>query len=136
MEVCIDGPDAAVGLAPLVVDWARRLHLWPRLVSVWAPGALHRLPDPEMARRQLSATAEDLGGQLTLDVDWEVLHAPSAPAAIVADAEQYLASLIVLAVRPHRRLQRLLGSVAMAVAHGASAAVLAVPIEAERGESA
>lgn len=129
MAVCIDGPDAAAGLVPVVEEWAQRLRLWPRLVSVWAPGAPHRFPSSEAARELLETTADHLADQLAIDIDWEVLRAPAAPAAIVADAERHLASLVVVAVRPHRRLQRVLGSVAMAVAHSTTAAVLAVPIE-------
>ena len=130
MEVCIDGPDAAAGLSPVVLEWARRLHLWPRLISVWVPGGLHRFPDPEAARAVLESTGDDLAARLGRNVDREVLRATTAPVAIVTDADQYLASLVVVAVRPHRRLQRVMGSVAMAVAHGTSAAVLAVPLEA------
>jgi nucleotide-binding universal stress UspA family protein len=101
VEVCIDGPDAAAGLGPVVAEWAGRLQLWPRLVSVWVPGTLHRFPDPETAAIVLESTGDDLAAQLGRDVDWEVLRATSAPTAIVTDAEQYLVSLVVVAVRRH-----------------------------------
>lgn len=128
MEVCIDGPDAAAAVVPVAAEWARRLRLWPRLMSVWVPGAPHRFRNPEAASEVLAKAAEDLAGELRVDVDWELLRAPAVPAAIVDDAERHLASLAVVAVRPHRRLQRALGTVAVAVAHGTSAAVLAVPL--------
>lgn len=129
MEVCIDGEDAAAALVPVVVEWSRRLRLWPRLVSVWVPGALHRFASPEAAEAVVRRTADDIAVALGIDIDWEILRAPAAPAAIVADAERHLASLVVVAVRPHHRLQRALGSVAVAVAHTSSAAVLAVPLK-------
>lgn len=131
MEVCIDGPDAAAAVVPVAAEWARRLRLWPRLVSVWVPGAPHRFRNPEAASEALANAAEDLAGELRIDIDWELLRAPSAPAAIVDDADRHLASVVVVAVRPHRRLQRALGTVAVAVAHGTSAAVLTVPLDGD-----
>jgi nucleotide-binding universal stress UspA family protein len=128
VEVCIDGPDAAAALGPVATEWALRFRLWPRLVSVWVPGALHRFPHAAAAGALLEKTADEFAEQLRLDIEWEVLRAPAAPGAIVDDAERHLASVVMLAVRPHRRLQRALGSVAMAVAHATSAAVLAVPL--------
>jgi len=128
--VCIDGPDAAGALVPAVAEWARRLHILPRVASVWVPGGLHRFPGPEAASDCVRAAADGLAAGIGVDVDWEVLRAPAAPAAIVDDAVRHLASLIVVAVRPRPHLQRALGSVAIAVAHAAEAAVLAVPLAA------
>ncbi len=132
LEVCVDGPDAVAALVPVAAEWSRRFGLIPRLVSVWVPGQLRRLPTPEAAQELLERTAARLVGDLGVDVDWELLHAPAVPAAIVDDAERHVASLVAVAVRPHHRLQRVLGSVAVAVAHATSAAVLAVPCESLR----
>ena len=129
IEVCIDGPDAAAAVVPVVAEWSRRLRLLPRLVSVWVPGGLHRLHSPKAARELLERTAADLAGELGVDVEWELLRSPTAPTAIVEDVERHVASMVVVAVRRHRRLQRALGSVAVAVAHASSAAVLAVPVD-------
>lgn len=129
LEVCIDGPDAAASLVPVAVEWSRSLGVRPRLVGVWVPGAPHRLPNPEAMQALLERSAGGLSDQMGVEVDWEFLQAPGAPAAIVDDAERHRASLVAVAVRPHHRLQRVLGSVAMAVAHATSAAVVAVPCE-------
>jgi len=129
MLVCIDGPDAADALIPIAADWARRLRLWPRLVTVWVPGAPHRFEDPEAAADRVQRSADELASDLHVDIDWEVIRATTASGAIVEDATRHLASLIVVAVRPHRHFQRALGSVAIAVAHAAEAGVLAVPID-------
>jgi nucleotide-binding universal stress UspA family protein len=128
MEICIDGPDAAAAVVPVAAEWAGRFRLWPRLVSVWVPGAPHRFRNPDAAAEALATAAHDLAERLHVDIDWELLRAPAAPAAIVDDAERHIASLVVVAVRPHRRRQRALGTVAVAVAHGTSASVLAVPL--------
>jgi nucleotide-binding universal stress UspA family protein len=127
LDVCIDGADAADLLVPVAAEWSSRFGLIPRLVSVWVPGHLRRIPTPEAAQELLERTAARLTGDIGVDVDWELLHASAAPAAIVADAERHLAALVAVAIRPHPRLQRVLGSTAVAVAHAAGAAVLAVP---------
>lgn len=129
LEVCIDGPDAAAALVPVAGEWARRFRVRPRLLSVWVPGQLRRFRTPEAAEELLAGVASRLAEELRIDVDWEVVEAAAAPAAIVEDAERHLASVVAVAVRPHPRLQRVLGSVAMAVAHSSGAAVLAVPCE-------
>src|SRR5581483_6594792 len=127
LEVCIDGPAAATALEPVAAAWSRRFGLIPRLVCLWVPGAPRRFPSPEAAREVLEQTAARLSGDVGIDVDWEVIDAPAAPAAIVGDAERHQALLVAVAVRPHPVLQRALGSTAVAVAHVTAASVLAVP---------
>ena len=128
IEVCVDLPDAAAALLPVVTTWGRDLNLRLRLVHALVAGdelRRHRAEADEELARVASRAREDFGAQAESDL----LVGRSAPEAIVDDVARHRASIVAVAVHRRSRLRRrALGSVALAVAHATRASVLAVPV--------
>lgn len=118
--VCIDGSaESEHALAP-AATWADRMQgrLW--LVQVSPLGGITN--PAEFAQLQRAArTVEDRG----LAVEWDVLHGRDVAHTIIAHAATLPASIIALTTHGHTGARdRLLGSVAMRVAHDATVPVL------------
>ena len=127
MEVCVDAPDSAATLVPVVAEWSRRLGAALRLVHAWVPGH-ERLSSFAAAREVLDGMARRLDEEFAIEAGTELLRDHLAAEAIVHDAGRQGASVIAVAMRARSPLRRLVfGSTAMAIAHATSASVLAVP---------
>lgn len=128
IEACIDEPDATAALLSVLGTWSHHLDLEMRLVHVWVPGQPH-FPSREAVWEELDRAATVLADRYGVKATCAVLDGPQAAMSIVSDAEANRISVVGVAMRHRSGLRpRVLGSVAVAVAHATSAAVLAVPI--------
>lgn len=128
IEVCVDRPDAADALLPVVATWGRDLDLRLRFVHAWVAGQELRHA-PAEADEELATLASRARADFGVQAECDVLVGPTAPEVIVGDATRHRASIVAVAVRKRSRLRRTaLGSVAIAVAHATRASVLAVPL--------
>lgn len=128
LAVCLDSAEAAEALVPVVTDWAAATRMRVRLVHAWvAASEGGRARDAMAATLEGAAAAVRAGARA--DVTWEVVPARAPAEAIVADARDHDAAIVVVGHRSRSTLRRrTMGSVAMAVAHVTEAAVLAVPV--------
>ena len=125
---CLDGSSEAEAILPAAETWARALggRLW--LVQVAPPGSLQGPGELGQLQRAASRLARDTR------VDWDLLHGKDVAHTIVAHARELSAS--VIAMGTHGRsgaTERLLGSIAMRVAHDATVPVLVQRMVAPRG---
>lgn len=130
VEVCVDRPDTAEALLPVVATWARGLGLRLRFVHASVAGQ-----EPPGWRTKTTAELADLVRRAREDFGVEagadVVTGRTVPEAIAVDATGHHASIIAVAVRRRSsRRHKALGSVAFALAHATDAAVLAVPVPA------
>lgn len=129
MEVCLDTARAAETLVPVAGEWARGLGLRLRFVHAHVEGRGPSQRDADALVADAAGEAADLFGVVA---EGAVLPARFAPEAIVADAATAGAAIVAVGRRPLRTgVRRALGSMAAAVAHTTSAAVLTVPLHTE-----
>jgi nucleotide-binding universal stress UspA family protein len=127
LEMCIDAEDAANSLTPVVGEWARALRVPVRVLRVMDPDQPFDDTEDDV-REQLHAIVERLQAEYGVSGEYVILHGAEVPTLIGDDAERHGASVVAVSVRRRSLLRRaVLGSVAMALAHGTTASVLAVP---------
>lgn len=134
LAVCLDNVAAADALVPVVTEWAAVTGMRVRLLHAWVPSSEgKRARDGMTAALERAAAAVRAGA--STDVDWEVVTGRAPAEAIVTDARDHDAAVVVVGHRLLSALRRrTMGSVAMAVAHATEAAVLAVPVRARGSE--
>jgi nucleotide-binding universal stress UspA family protein len=126
LQACFDTLEAAEALLPVVGCWARDLGLRLRLVHARLESDATPLGDTEERTATLALHATE---QFGVPADVAIVSARTVPKAIVDDADDVSAAIIAVGMRSRSGILRVaLGSVAVAVAHAAHAAVLAVPV--------
>lgn len=126
MQLCVDDADTVAPLLAAAAAWSGVVAS-VRVVHVWVPGDA-RFHREEAATACLDDAAHRLRATMGCDVTAELLHGATAAEALVADGERHGVSVTAVACRHERaRRRRVLGSVAMAVAHTTAGVVLAVP---------
>lgn len=126
MQLCVDGADTVAPLLAAASEWSGVVAS-ARVVHVWVPGDA-RFHREASASACLEDTARRLRVSMGCDVTAELLHGDMAPETLIADADRNGVSITAVACRHQRaRRRRVLGSVAMAVAHTTAGVVLAVP---------
>ena len=131
VEVCIDGSDAASALLPVAVRVGGELNLRLRFVQVWHPSQ-EPLYTHNEAQEEIEAHAARAREEFGVPAEAELLIGLNAARAIVDDAARHRSSIIAVALRRRSQLRRrTLGSVALAVAHAATASVLVVPVPSD-----
>lgn len=125
--VAVDGSPASEAIIPVAADWARTLGLRPWVVEV-IPKQQNITDSHE--RVVESATVRGVAQSLdniSLPVQWEVLHDPDAADALIDYARRLPAVMIAMATHGRTGLGRVaLGSVAMQVVHRSPCPVLVV----------
>ena len=126
--VCVDGPDSLLPLVEAVAVFG----LPVRLISVQEGHG--RFGGGDDVVEVLADGVRRLRERHGLDAEYEVLDHGDVAGSIVADAKRHRASLIAVGIRHHLGMRsRILGTVAMTVAHDAPAAVLVVPLPGADG---
>jgi len=137
LAVCVDGSKDSEAIVPVAVAWAAALSLSVTILtvaepvpeSVRHPGSYPRLHGPRGdADAYVDGLAADWGA--TVPVSGRVIYDPVDVDGALLDAfAPEPPDLVVMGTRAPRGLRRLIfGSTAAAVAHGAPAPVLVVPI--------
>jgi nucleotide-binding universal stress UspA family protein len=129
IQVCLDGSDAARRAAEVAGVWAFELDATLFLVRVAPP---MRSGDLGPNTSDLQSTAFDLRRSIGIRPSWDVVHATRTghvADALVNHAAALPASLIAMTTHAVPGVhERVLGSVAMRVVHGAPCPVLVVPV--------
>jgi len=121
VEVCVDGSDESLAILPAAEAFASRVGGRISVVEVLDPAFAGR---PDEANTVESAAAR-IRRESDLHVEWEVLHGRDVPGAIVDHASRLPASVLAMATHGRTNAKgRLLGSVAVRVAHDAPMPVL------------
>lgn len=129
MIVPVDGSETSAEILAVAATWANAYHMEPEVVAVVDPnieakmggGHIHVGTEANLPSRVAAELAADIGSR----VDWEVLHNDSVSHAIVGRAADVGASIIAMSTHGRTGLPRVvLGSVTMAVVHGAECPVL------------
>ena len=120
MLVCVDGSDAAAGLAPVASDWAERLKLDLRAVMVVHPLDVESAEHSDVV---IGGITEQFGGP---DHVSATMLTSQYPAGTLADyAKDLPAAVIAMCSHGRTGLSRIaLGSTTMAVVHQAPCPVL------------
>jgi len=125
VEICLDGSPLAVQAITPALAWATALHATPWLVNVEDPGAPAILGDTTLGA-EVRAPAEELRRE-GVPAEWEILHGDDPSIAIVTEAADIGAALIVAATHGRSGLSDvLLGSVAAGIVRHATCPVLLV----------
>ena len=121
VQVCVDGSAEAAGILPAAEAFARRTGGRLHVVEVLPP----RTSGDAGEANTVESTARRVALETDLFVEWEVLHGHDVPAALVDHARTVPASVIALATHGRAGARgRVLGSVAMRVAHDSPVPVL------------
>ena len=121
VQVCVDGSPEAMHVLPAAEAFARRTGGRLHVVEV-LPAATSGRPDEA---NTVESVARRVAAETAVFVEWEVLHGRDVPAALVDHATRVPASTIALATHGRSGTTgRVLGSVAMRVAHDSPVPVL------------
>lgn len=121
VQVCVDGSPEAMGVLPAAEAFARRTNGRLHVVEV-LPAATSGRPDEA---NTVASVAQRIAAETDVFVEWEVLHGRDVPTALVEHARSVAASTIALATHARAGTTgRILGSVAMRVAHDSPVPVL------------
>jgi nucleotide-binding universal stress UspA family protein len=121
VQVCVDGSPESATILPAAEAFARRTDGRLFVVEVLPPSTSG---DPGETNT-VASTARRISLETDVFAEWEVLHGRDVPAALVDHARRIAASVIALATRGRSGTTgRILGSVAMRVAHDSPVPVL------------
>jgi nucleotide-binding universal stress UspA family protein len=121
--VCFDGSPLAERMLPVAAEWSKTLgaQLW--LVQATEPGVVMRGDVVDTAYLQRLARRAD--AEYGVEAEWDVLHGADPAGAIARHVAEAPGTLVALTTHGRTGLQRMaLGSVAMRVAHDATAPLL------------
>ncbi|MGQ0434339.1 MAG: universal stress protein [Microthrixaceae bacterium] len=125
VTVCLDGSDFAESAVPVAEAWATALGVRTELISVLEPPPRHGSSAWDDVDVIEGGYLVRLAHQSNGGSSWEILHG-TEPAEAIAEYTKDRASLIVVSTHGRGGLARVIGSVALRIAHKAHCPVLLV----------